>query len=70
MDFYCENRKKKICSTRDYGNNQYPNSCYNCCIGCKNAIEMTCSLVCSQVAEHYYPEELPHEDDPEPFEIP
>lgn len=56
-EFSCDSNKDGMCSTRDYGPNQYENSCYNCCIGCKSAIEMTCSIVCPVVAEHYYPEE-------------
>jgi hypothetical protein len=46
-----------MCSTRDYGLNQYKDPCCYCCIGCNNAIEMTCSFVCPLVAEHYHPSE-------------
>lgn len=31
--------------------------CGKCCMGCKNAIEMSCVGVCKKVAEFYYPEE-------------
>lgn len=55
--FTCESRKDEMCSTRDYGLNQYKDPCYHCCIGCNNAIEMTCSFVCPLVAEHYHPSE-------------
>ncbi|MDF2891224.1 MAG: hypothetical protein K0R80_1591 [Clostridia bacterium] len=53
---FCESRNDGNCSTRDYGQNEYKNPCYKCCLGCKGAIEMSCTFVCSQVAEHYYPD--------------
>jgi hypothetical protein len=55
--FYCESRKDGYCTSRDYGGNQYKDPCMKCCYGCKHAIDMDCSFVCPEVAEHYYPEE-------------
>jgi hypothetical protein len=56
MDFSCDFVKNHMCSVRDYGLNQYKNPCYNCCFGCKHAVEMDCNFVCTKVAEYYYPE--------------
>lgn len=56
-DFYCESLKDGLCSTRDYGLNQYENPCYNCCFGCMHAVNMDCSFICSQVAEYYHQSE-------------
>ncbi|MDI9208103.1 hypothetical protein MT361_05995 [Clostridium butyricum] len=53
----CDSHKAGMCSTRDYGANEYKNPCYKCCLGCSHAINMDCSFVCNIVAEHYYPEE-------------
>lgn len=53
----CDSHKQGMCSTRDYGENEYKNPCYKCCLGCSHAINMDCSFVCNTVAEHYYPEE-------------
>ena len=36
---------------------KYKDPCMKCCYGCKHAIDMDCSFVCPEVAEHYYPEE-------------
>ena len=55
--FYCEARKEGYCTNGDYGGNQYKDPCMKCCYGCKHAIDMDCSFVCPEVAEHYYPEE-------------
>lgn len=57
MLLQCDNHKAGVCSTRDYGQNEYKNPCYKCCLGCSHAINMDCSFVCNIVSEHYYPEE-------------
>jgi hypothetical protein len=57
MEFSCESRKDGMCSTRDYGLNQYKDSCYHCCYGCVHAIQMDCLGVCPIVAEYYHPED-------------
>jgi hypothetical protein len=53
---FCETRIDGNCSTRDYGPSEYKEPCCKCCLGCKGSVEMSCSFVCNQVAEHYYPD--------------
>lgn len=57
MLLQCDSHKAGMCSTRDYGMNEYKDPCYKCCLGCEHAINMGCLFVCHTVAEHYYPEE-------------
>jgi hypothetical protein len=57
MLLQCDSHKQGICSTRDYGLNEYKDACYKCCLGCSGAINMSCSFVCDKVAEHYCSEE-------------
>lgn len=35
--------------------------CEHCCYGCKHATEMTCSGVCRDIAEYYYPNQTEEE---------
>jgi hypothetical protein len=60
--FKCEEENNGICSTRDYGLNQYKDACYHCCYNCQYAISMECTFVCSKVAEYYYPSKTKEEE--------
>lgn len=56
MEFTCGSMKEGMCSTRNYGLNQYEHPCYHCCFQCEHAIKMDCVGVCTKVAEYYHPE--------------
>lgn len=57
MEFTCDSMDGKMCTSRDYRGNHYENECHNCCLTCKHAKEMSCSIVCKAVVEYYYPEQ-------------
>ncbi len=54
----CKYRNGEQCQkVIDYNERFKAEFCDHCCDGCKHAIEMTCSIVCVDVANKYCKEE-------------